>query len=171
MARFLEVSRHSTSQLRIETVSDLQSYCYVVAGIVGEMLTDLFVAQHTVNIEIYRRLRMLSVGFGECLQLTNILKDAEGDALDGRVFVPAGTPREAVLELAYRATGVANEYICLLESNEFPADVIAFCRFLYLLAEGTLNQLQACQGSNKLTRDEVMQMLKIVQPPSVEVSV
>src|SRR3569623_2311474 len=38
--------------LRLETMADLHDYCYVVAGIVGEMLTELFVQgdRHLANI-------------------------------------------------------------------------------------------------------------------------
>lgn len=170
MTQFLDASRMSVVQIRIQTVRDLQSYCYVVAGIVGEMLTDLFVSHHPVPSPIARELRLLSVGFGECLQLTNILKDSEGDLLDGRVFIPADTSREVVINLAMNATGVAKGYIRLLEENEFPADIVAFCRFLCLLAEGTLNRIQSTPDTNKLTREEVSQMLRIVQFPATEAS-
>ena len=41
MASFVE-RRAEGSDLQLRDVSDLQAYCYAVAGIVGEMLTELF---------------------------------------------------------------------------------------------------------------------------------
>ena len=40
MSSFLE--RESGSELQLRDVRDLRDYCYAVAGIVGEMLTELF---------------------------------------------------------------------------------------------------------------------------------
>lgn len=171
MTRFLASSELSLVQIQLQTVQDLRAYCYVVAGIVGEMLTDLFVSHHAISPEIAGNLRRMSVGFGECLQLTNILKDADSDALDGRVFIPASISRDAVLSLAFRATDDAKRYICLLEKNEFPADVIAFCRFLCVLAEGTLGRLQNDNGASKLSRDDVRKLLATVSVPSSNVLV
>jgi len=171
MRRFLAASELSPVQIRIQTVQDLKAYCYVVAGIVGEMLTDLFVSHHAVSAEIAVNLRRMSVGFGECLQLTNILKDADRDVLDGRIFIPAGISRDAVLSLAFQATDEAKRYICLLEKNDFPGDIIAFCRFLCLLAEGTLGRLQNGAGANKLTREDVRKLLETVVVPSANLLV
>lgn len=171
MTRFLASSELSLVQIQLQTVQDLRAYCYVVAGIVGEMLTDLFVSHHAISPEIAGNLRRMSVGFGECLQLTNILKDADSDALDGRIFIPAGISRDAVLSLAFQATDDAKRYICLLEKNDFPGDVIAFCRFLCLLAEGTLGRLQNDGGTNKLTREDVRRLLETVGVPSSNVLV
>ncbi len=171
MTRFLASSQLSLVQIQIQTVQDLRAYCYVVAGIVGEMLTDLFVAHHAVSAEIADTLRHMSVGFGECLQLTNILKDADSDVLDGRIFIPPGVSRDAVLSLALQATDHAKQYICLLEKQDFPSDVIAFCRFLCLLAKGTLDCLQNGSGANKLSRDDVRQLLATVVVPSSSILV
>lgn len=166
MTRILDTCRASGMQIQMETVSDLQSYCYVVAGIVGEMLTDLFVLHQPTTCIAASELRSLSVGFGEFLQLTNILKDSEQDARDGRVFIPSGTSRETVVELAFHAGVAANRYICLLEKHDFPDDITAFCRFICLLAEGTLNRVRIAASGSKLTREEVLQMLNAVRPSS-----
>jgi farnesyl-diphosphate farnesyltransferase len=171
MTRFLGSSELSPVQIQIQTVQDLRAYCYVVAGIVGEMLTDLFVSHHAVSQDLAGTLRRLSVGFGECLQLTNILKDAESDVLNGRIFIPDGISREAVLSLALRATEDAKRYICMLEMNDFPADIVAFCQFLCLLAEGTLGRLQSAGETGKLTREEVRRLLETVAVPSSNVLV
>ncbi len=59
----------------LPTLIDLDRYCYFVAGIVGEMLTDLF-CEHCPELNNRRdELMALSVCFGQGLQMTNILKD------------------------------------------------------------------------------------------------
>ena len=64
----------------IETLEDLDSYCYYVAGTVGVLLCELFI-RHSGKIggEREKNLRALCVSFGLGLQLTNILKDLHDD--------------------------------------------------------------------------------------------
>ena len=163
MIRFIDASMSSCEQIQIQTVGDLRLYCYAVAGIVGELLTDIFVSHHPSGAVALKELRQLSVGFGEFLQLTNILKDADRDATSGRVFIPIGTSRESVFELAYAAREDALMYISLLEKNDFPTDILRFCRFLCFLAEGSLSRLRSNGAGSKLTRDEVMRILSAVK--------
>ena len=66
----------------------LDRYCYYVAGVVGEMLTDLFC---DYSEEIGRRrddLFALSTSFGQGLQMTNILKDLWDDRSRGVCWLP-----------------------------------------------------------------------------------
>lgn len=161
MIQFLEASRISSRQIQIRSIPELQFYCYVVAGIVGEMLTDLFLSQHCSLQSPQSELYDLSPKFGEFLQLINILKDVETDALGGRFFIPNGISRESVLALASSAAKDADRYISILEEYLFPTDVVSFCRFLYLLGAGTLNRLKLGNPENKLTREEVMRLLQI----------
>ena len=69
-------------------IADVDRYCYHVAGVVGEMLTDLF-AQHAPAIS-GRRTEMLplAVSFGAGLQMTNILKDIWDDLERGACWLP-----------------------------------------------------------------------------------
>lgn len=167
MIRFIDASMSAREQIQIQTVGDLRLYCYAVAGIVGELLTDIFVSHHPSGAVALKELRQLSVGFGEFLQLTNILKDADRDATSGRVFIPIGTSRESVFQLAYAAREDALMYISLLEKNDFPTDILLFCRFLCFLAEGSLSRLRSNGAGSKLTRDEVMRILSAVKSESI----
>jgi farnesyl-diphosphate farnesyltransferase len=167
MIGFLDASRNLPNQIQIQTVSDLRLYCYAVAGVVGELLTDLFVLHHPSGLKDHAELRRLSVGFGEFLQLINILKDAGRDAKSGRVFIPLEASRENVHELAIESRKDALTFIHLLEKNVFPSDIILYCRFLYLLADGSLQQLQQGGPGSKLTRDEVMRILSEIKSESV----
>jgi farnesyl-diphosphate farnesyltransferase len=72
----------------LERSTDLDDYCYYVAGVVGEMLTDLFCES---SPEIGRRragLSALAVSFAQGLQMTNILKDVWEDRSRGACWLP-----------------------------------------------------------------------------------
>jgi farnesyl-diphosphate farnesyltransferase len=67
---------------------DLDRYCYFVAGIVGEMLTDLF-CEHCDQLAEHREEMMaLAVCFGQGLQMTNILKDVWEDRESDICWLP-----------------------------------------------------------------------------------
>lgn len=72
------------------TSDDLQRYCYFVAGTVGHMLTELFVAQMGLHDgdEVSSQLDEHAEAFGAGLQLVNILKDITDDMHRGWSFVP-----------------------------------------------------------------------------------
>ena len=78
-----------TASLRgLDTLADMDSYCYYVAGVVGEMLTELFCA-HSPAIEHQRAgLRERAVSFAQGLQMTNILKDVWEDRSRGACWLP-----------------------------------------------------------------------------------
>ena len=72
----------------LDTVADLDSYCYYVAGVVGEMLTELF-CSHSPDIERHRAaLSRLAPSFAQGLQMTNILKDVWEDRSRGACWLP-----------------------------------------------------------------------------------
>jgi 1-deoxy-D-xylulose-5-phosphate synthase len=72
----------------LANLSNMDRYCYVVAGVVGEMLTDLF-CDHSPAIEANRNgLQRLAVSFGQGLQMTNILKDVWEDRSRGACWLP-----------------------------------------------------------------------------------
>jgi farnesyl-diphosphate farnesyltransferase len=69
-------------------MSDLDDYCYYVAGVVGEMLTQLFCA-YSPAIERQRAdMERLGVSFAQGLQMTNILKDVWEDRERGACWLP-----------------------------------------------------------------------------------
>lgn len=67
---------------------DLDRYCYFVAGIVGEMLTDLFCEYCAELAEHRDEMMALSVCFGQGLQMTNILKDIWEDRESNTCWLP-----------------------------------------------------------------------------------
>jgi farnesyl-diphosphate farnesyltransferase len=72
----------------LQSLEDLDRYCYFVAGDVGEMLTRLF-CLHSREISKKREALMrLAVSFGQGLQMTNIIKDVWEDYRLGFCWLP-----------------------------------------------------------------------------------
>lgn len=66
----------------------MNQYCYYVAGVVGEMLTELF-CDYSQEINAHKpTLMKLSISFGQGLQMTNILKDIWDDRKRGACWLP-----------------------------------------------------------------------------------
>jgi len=79
----------SSASLRgLPRMVDLDEYCYYVAGVVGDMLTDLF-CEYSPDIARNRPgLQSLAVSFAQGLQMTNILKDVWEDRSRGACWLP-----------------------------------------------------------------------------------
>jgi farnesyl-diphosphate farnesyltransferase len=80
--------------------SDLDSYCYYVAGVVGEMLTELFCCHSPAVAAQRTALQELSTSFAEGLQLTNIIKDFWEDRSRGACWFPRDLFARQGIELA-----------------------------------------------------------------------
>jgi farnesyl-diphosphate farnesyltransferase len=90
MARFaLRQESRQGQWLTIENEADLDLYCYFVAGVVGNMLCDLFYVQSPwINATRHANMRKLAVSFGLALQITNIVKDVGEDSERKVCFLP-----------------------------------------------------------------------------------
>ncbi|TFH41145.1 MAG: phytoene/squalene synthase family protein [Lysobacterales bacterium] len=78
----------------------MDRYCYYVAGVVGEMLTELF-CEHSPQIDARRsELQKLAVSFGQGLQMTNILKDIWEDRARGACWLPRDVFQRVGFDLA-----------------------------------------------------------------------
>jgi len=80
--------QRNQSREGLPTLEDLNHYCYVVAGVVGEMLTDLFCHYSKATAKQHQQLMALATSFGQGLQMTNILKDAWDDRERGACWLP-----------------------------------------------------------------------------------
>ena len=72
----------------LKTLHDLDRYCYCVAGVVGEMLTEMFVDFEPALLPHRNTMLRLAVSFGQGLQMTNILKDQWEDRTRGACWLP-----------------------------------------------------------------------------------
>ena len=78
----------SASLKGLSRSTDLDDYCYYVAGVVGEMLTELF-CDYSPQIARHRpALSAIAASFAQGLQMTNILKDVWEDRSRGACWLP-----------------------------------------------------------------------------------
>jgi farnesyl-diphosphate farnesyltransferase len=140
----------------LPTVEALRQYCYNVAGIVGELLTTLFVQDAPGLEAVQDELAAEGWRFGEGLQLVNILKDQLDDEAEGRSFLPAGVPRTELLALAAEDLRGARRYIAALGRAGAPPSFVAFTSFACELAEETLEALRVQGPGAKLPRARVV---------------
>jgi farnesyl-diphosphate farnesyltransferase len=169
MSSFLE--RASGSELQLRDVKDLQDYCYAVAGIVGEMLTELFLQDDDALQPVAPILRGLAARFGEALQLVNILKDSTGDSDEGRHFLPAGRSSTEVFALARDDLGSAARYVICLAQAGAARGVVAFTALPLLLANATIDRVEQDGPGSKITRIEVAQIIEALNQALDEGSV
>lgn len=142
-------------ELRLRDVADLKAYCYIVAGIVGELLTELFLLGRPELEPAVPRLRERARAFGEGLQLVNILKDSASDATEGRRYLPDNVDRAEVVALARRDLSSAGEYVLSLQAAGAERGLVAFTALPVQLAHATLDRLESAGPGSKLTRPEV----------------
>lgn len=111
MAKFAQRQEAALSSgwFTLESIQDLDEYCYYVAGIVGKLLTHLFAAD-TALIGGARKAEMqkLDVSFGLALQVANIVKDCVEDASRRVCFVPEEIVRRHGFEHSYEMFGDSN---------------------------------------------------------------
>lgn len=88
MCRGMPEYQHADKARGLADIDELDRYCYHVAGVVGELLTDLF-CEHSEVIDAQRQsLHALSASFGQGLQMTNIIKDVWDDHARGYCWLP-----------------------------------------------------------------------------------
>ena len=180
MALFVE--RHAdTDGLRIETVEELEEYCWYAAGTVGTLVTNLLARDAAP--ERVRELREHDRAFSLLLQLVNVAKDVSDDYREeNNVYLPATWLREAgvdpervcdsdntaaVAGVIRRVAGRARNYAgdarrYLDAAPETNGNTLAAWAVPYLLALGTLRELDANaedvlrEGGVKISRAEVL---------------
>jgi farnesyl-diphosphate farnesyltransferase len=78
-----------TASLRgLPRLADLDEYCYYVAGVVGQMLTELFCGYSAQIMRQRVAMHDLALSFAQGLQMTNILKDVWEDRSRGACWLP-----------------------------------------------------------------------------------
>jgi len=150
----------------LDSVPEMSHYCYAVAGVVGEMLTELF-CDYSEAINTHRDEMMpLAICFGQGLQLTNILKDIWEDQQDGSCWLPRSAfssddqnlgqlirteqPQDLTEGINY-LVGIAHEnlesavqYSCLIPRSE--PGIRKFCLWAIGMATATLKKIHRNPG-------------------------
>ncbi|MDR0965916.1 MAG: squalene/phytoene synthase family protein [Myxococcales bacterium] len=163
MKETLRVSERRDGAIVIESLAELRDYCYFVAGLVGEMLTELMLLDAEQLLPAAASLRAKARLFGEALQLTNILKDSGVDAKEGRSFLKDAARRSEAFELARSDLRTAAEYIDTLQKHGAPVGYLGFTAFPVKLAIATLRQVEAKGPGHKISRDDVARALLELQ--------
>ncbi len=150
--------------LRLGSLEDLEVVLLaIVAGIVGELLTAVFL-HDTPALESQRGvLEANMVQFGEGLQLVNILKDTGDDAKDGRAYVPSSLSRDSVLELARTDLDCASKYIDALQRGGAPKGYLGFTGISVMLARAALKEIEENGPGAKVSRLEVARLMGHLQ--------
>ncbi len=154
------------SQETLDGLADqraMDRYCYYVAGVVGEMLTELF-CHHCPSLQARRdTLLKFGVSFGQGLQMTNILKDIWEDRARGACWLPRsefeprgiqlsrltpGSGGDAFAQGLRHLLGVAHghlrnalEYTLMIPAAE--TGIRKFCLWALGMAVLTLRQISA----------------------------
>ena len=146
------------SQEGLKDLAEFEEYCYVVAGVVGELLTSIF---SNYSSEFAKRIQgheQLAIAFGQALQMTNILKDSPADRARGVSWKPAQISEVELLEIAYKKLQDSMSYIILLPEREI--GMRRFCFLAFGLAVMTLEKIAyrkefRNQSEVKLSRNTV----------------
>ena len=188
MHQVLKWGEKNGSVLGLEDLEQTLTYCYYVAGTVGEMLTGLF-CDYSPGVEkVSKTLMSLAPAFGRALQLTNILKDIREDfdrgicwlpktemvkhGLESKDLIQPARRIEAVallddlIQVAKRETDWALEYALTVPGEE--TGIRLFCLWPLFLAVATLNKLKGNPqvfepDPVKISRELVMKIVNATQ--------
>lgn len=153
--------QRNKSLVGLRDLEELGAYCCVVAGVVGELLAELFCMHCPDLLKHRRKLRRLAVSFGLGLQMTNILKDTWEDRRRGTCWLPRvlfadrgsqlkrlerfhGTDEfqaglKSLIGVTHRHLRNALEFTCMIPKRE--AGIRRFCLWTLGLAIMTLKKL------------------------------
>ncbi len=81
LAAVIDGCQMDLDQTRYLDFAGLARYCHLVAGVVGEVASNIFGRQHAQTLAYAHKL-------GLAMQLTNIIRDVGDDARRGRIYLP-----------------------------------------------------------------------------------
>jgi farnesyl-diphosphate farnesyltransferase len=171
--------------LRLQTLEELEEYCWYAAGTVGTLITGL--VARSASPEHAEEMRQNARSFALLLQLVNIAKDVESDYHEeNNVYLPAewlaeenvdveavtaDTNQRGVTNVIQRVTGRAEGYLddaqrYLEVVPERHGNRLSAWAIPYLLAVGTMRELRerpedvVREGDVKISRAEVYALLQ-----------
>jgi farnesyl-diphosphate farnesyltransferase len=100
----------------IGTLDDLRDYCYAAAGILGELLTELFVLGRPTLARVAETLETRAADFAEGVYLVGILTSTNPGQLEGRIYLPRLAPVREVIARAEFDLARASTYTEILEA-------------------------------------------------------
>ena len=147
------------NQSGLQDLPEFEQYCYVVAGVVGELLTTIFSNHSPAFKEQMAGHEDLAIAFGQALQMTNILKDSPEDQARGVSWKPTNVSQRDLLKIAYQKLQDSLNYIALIPKQE--QGMRRFCFLAFGLAVMTLAKVAnrnefSKKDEVKLSRNAVM---------------
>lgn len=143
----------------LRDLKEFEKYCYVVAGVVGELLTTVFSNHSSAFSKSFQSKENLAIAFGQALQMTNILKDSPEDKARGVSWKPADMSQSDLLKIAHEKLQDSLQYILLVPKRD--SGIRRFCFLAFGLAVMTLSKIARRtefnnQNEAKLSRKTVM---------------
>ena len=129
------------TQAGLKDLAEFEEYCYVVAGVVGELLTMVFGHYSPAFAKNIIGHEKLAIDFGQALQMTNILKDSPEDYARGVSWRPSNMSQTQLLKIAYEKLQSSLSYIFLIPRQEI--GMRRFCLLAFGLAVMTLEKIAA----------------------------
>ena len=147
------------TQAGLKDLAEFEKYCYVVAGVVGELLTTIFSNHSPAFAKSMKGHDALAIAFGQALQMTNILKDSPEDHARGVSWKPSDMNQRQLLKISYQKLQDSLRYILLIPKTEL--GMRRFCFLAFGLAVMTLSRIAKrnkfdSQTEVKLSRKTVM---------------
>lgn len=176
MAAGMPLSQADNMHGGVSKMTDMDSYCYYVAGCVGEMLTKLFCHYSPEISQHCDEMLKLGISFGQGLQMTNILKDIWDDAERGVCWLPQDIFAEAGYDLkqlspktndANFKTGLAH---LISIAHEHLANALRYTQLIPSHEVGIRNFCLWALGMAVLTLKKIKQNLGFVQSDDVKIS-
>jgi farnesyl-diphosphate farnesyltransferase len=154
------------TQSGLKDLGEFEKYCYVVAGVVGELLTTIFSNHSSAFAKNIKGHDELAIAFGQALQMTNILKDSPEDQARGVSWKPADISQRQLLKISYQKLQDSLSYILLIPKAEL--GMRRFCFLAFGLAVMTLSKIAkreefSNQDEVKLSRNTVMAFYTFTQ--------
>lgn len=170
--------------IRIDSYSELDEYCYYVAGTVGHLLTDVIGEQY--EIEIPDSIHQDAEEYGLVLQYINIAKDVFDDyETENNIYLPlkelaiVGVDADTITNIENQDSVGSVVYDVVTKAEEYAPAAHRFLNWLhnideqnfeslaipYLLAVATMRELKdntdlATKPKEvKITRDEVISII------------
>lgn len=153
-------SRTHGGELRLADLTDVNRYCYFVAGIVGELLTKLLI-EYRPEFVPNKDFMKNAFHFGLFLQKVNLLKDQRGDEREGRFLVP--NRAQLFASLRENAEGAVT-YLTSLPEDE--RGFRTFCAWSLFLGAASLSWIEMsfnADDGSKIPRNITQELLEAVE--------
>lgn len=140
---------------KIKTLAEFNTYCFFVAGIVGELLSELYKLDNP-SFD-YEKNKLKSIHFGLFLQKINILKDQLEDQKFSRSWIHE---RQEVLYSLKANAQNAFEYI--LDLPKIQDGYRLFCAWSFFLGLASLPYIEKSWEEQKFSKISKLETLKLI---------